>query len=162
MDSERVGLLHNSGVATMTTTSKLVSPDSSPPWTTMMTTTTTASAVVIITAIHLPATYLVYESNSLLVFHIPISALLQENDKVMKTEKITPCPLRSNGKRRSTDCSLDVGENGTASKTPSAQGDDGDISSEILRVEAESEKPLTAFAHITKGFQVGYSLDNAR
>ena len=80
----------------------------------------------------------------------------------MKTDNIEAGPLRSNGKRRSTDCSLEVGENRTASKTPSVQGDDGDISSEILRVEAESEKPLTAFAHITKAFQVGDSLENAR
>ncbi|KAI0241343.1 hypothetical protein LSAT2_029747, partial [Lamellibrachia satsuma] len=65
-----------------------------------------------------------------------------------------PSQQPRNGKRRSTDCDVEVGENGVVSRELSVHGDDDDVSSEILRVETEAEKPLTTFARISKTFQV--------
>ena len=78
----------------------------------------------------------------------------------MTSKKKAPSPQPSNGKRKSTEGDVEVGgENGVAGRELSIHGDDDDVSSEILRVETEADKPLSTFARISKTFRVSVPVD---
>ena len=82
----------------------------------------------------------------------------------MTSKKKAPSPQPSNGKRKSTEGDVEVGgENGVAGRELSIHGDDddndNDVSSEILRVETEADKPLSAFARVSKTFRVRFPVD---